>query len=81
MAKHKITFEEAIARLDEILHALEKGDADLDTSLALYEEGVGLLRACNSLLENAEQRVKMLRLQADGSAELVDFGAAEEETK
>ena len=78
MAEKQLTFEEAIARLEEILRMLESGTAELDASLALYEEGVGLLRACNSLLENAEQRVRMLRLQPDGGAELVDFGKTEE---
>ncbi len=59
-------FEEAIARLEEIVHLLESGSAPLDTSLALYEEGVALVRLCNSRLDNAQQRVKMLSMNADG---------------
>ena len=77
MAK-KMTFEAAMARLEEILRALESGGESLDSSLKLYEEGVALIRSCSSLLENAEQSVKILQMQADG-AELVDFKRAEVE--
>ena len=50
-------FEEALQRLDEIVVLLEKGDAPLDESLALYEEGVGLVRFCNEKLKSARQKV------------------------
>ena len=50
-------FEEALRRLDEIVGLLEKGDAPLDESLALYEEGVGLVRFCNEKLKSARQKV------------------------
>ncbi len=68
--KNEMTFEAALARLEEILQALESGEADLDSMLKLYEEGVGLICICNDRLENAEQRVKMLQLQPDGSVAL-----------
>ena len=77
MPKKTMTFEQALSRLDEILRVLESGDADLDGLLKLYEEGVGLIRACNTKLEQAEQSVKMLSLRADG-ATLVDFDGTEE---
>ena len=77
MPKKTMTFEAALARLDEILRTLEGGDADLDRLLKLYEEGVGLIRACNEKLETAEQSVKMLALGAEG-ATLVDFEGTEE---
>lgn len=77
MAK-KMTFEAAMARLEEILRALESGGESLDSSLKLYEEGIALIRSCSSLLERAEQSVKILQLQADG-AELVDFKRTEGE--
>ena len=54
----ELTFEEATARLEEIVKALEKGDAPLDGMLKLYEEGTALLRRANALLEDAEERVK-----------------------
>ena len=79
MATKKKSFEEALARLEEILAKLERGDGNLDELLGLYEEGVGLIRICNERLENAELRVKMLQLRPDGNAETVDFIRAEEE--
>ena len=79
MATKKKSFEEALARLEEILAKLERGDGNLDELLGLYEEGVGLIRICNERLENAELRVKMLQLHPDGNAETVDFIRAEEE--
>lgn len=60
------TFEAAIARLEEIVRALENGSAPLDQSLALFEEGVGLVKLCNAKLDTAEQRVKLLTASPDG---------------
>ena len=74
----KITFEAAMVRLEEILHALENGSESLDVSLKLYEEGVSLIRSCSTLLEKAEQSVKVLQMQ-DGGATLVDFKKTEED--
>ena len=73
MPKKKLNFEESLARLEEILDALQNGDAKLDDTLKLYEEGVSLVRACNQYLQNAEQTVKTLQFNPDGTAALVDF--------
>ena len=62
-----MTFETAIARLEEIVRLLESGNAPLDVSLALYEEGVSLVRLCNSRLDNAQQRVRILTTGEDGT--------------
>ena len=78
MPKKQLDFEASLARLEEILRALESGYATLDEMLKLYEEGVGLIRSCNERLEAAEQSVKMLQLQPDGSVGLVDFGKTED---
>ena len=67
MTKKKLSFEESLERLEEILNLLESGDAKLDETLKLYEEGVSLVRACNQYLQTAEQTVKMLQLTPDGS--------------
>ena len=63
-----------MARLEEILAALESGEGSLDELLQYYAQGVELIRTCNSMLENTEQSVKMLQLQPDGSVAAVDFG-------
>ncbi len=62
-----MTFESAMARLEEIVRALESGNTPLDTSLALFEEGVSLVKLCNSRLDHAEQRVKILTMGENGN--------------
>ncbi len=61
------TFEENIARLEEIVAALEKGDAKLADSLKLFEEGTKLVRDCGAMLDEAEQKVVRLTKGADGA--------------
>ena len=61
-----MTFEAAMSRLEEIVRLLESGNAPLDVSLSLYEEGVALVRLCNARLDNAEQRVKILSFTENG---------------
>ncbi len=56
----KITFESALARLQEIVSGLESGAIPLDESLTMFEEGVKLVKFCNEKLDNAEQKVKIL---------------------
>ena len=75
MAKKEMTFEAAMDRLEEVLRRLENGNETLDDSLKLYEEGIALIRACNTQLESAEQRIRILQVQADGSVSLEDFEA------
>jgi exodeoxyribonuclease VII small subunit len=60
-----VNFETSINRLEEIVRALEKGDAPLERSLALFEEGAGLVKLCEGLLTTAEQRVSAL-VKGDG---------------
>ncbi|MBQ8578414.1 MAG: exodeoxyribonuclease VII small subunit [Clostridia bacterium] len=71
--KEPKTFEAAIARLGEIVTALEDGTAPLDASLALYEEGVSLVRFCNEKLDAAEMQIKVLTRSADGEITEKDF--------
>jgi exodeoxyribonuclease VII small subunit len=58
MAEKK--FEAAMARLEEIVQELEKGDVALEQSLKLFEEGIKLSRICNKRLEEAERKVEIL---------------------
>lgn len=73
-----MTFETAIARLEEIVHLLESGNAPLDVSLSLYEEGVALVRLCNTRLDNAQQRVKILTVGEDGTMHEADMPPMQE---
>ncbi len=68
-----LPFEAAVARLEVIVKALEGDGVSLDESLALYEEGVALLRRCNRELDEAEQRVRILRRTPDGEIKPGDF--------
>jgi len=55
-----LRFSEALSELESIVSALESGQLDLEESLARYERGVALLRACQAKLADAEQRVTAL---------------------
>ncbi len=66
MATKKLSFEEAMARLEEIVTAMERGEAPLEQSLALFTEGTTLLKQCTALLDKAEQQVTKLTRGADG---------------
>ena len=65
MEHTELTFEQALARLEEIVRSLENGQTKLEDSLALYEEGIRLVRLCNERLDNAEQKIKLLSLTPD----------------
>ena len=77
MDEHKLTFEAAMQRLDEIVRALEQGDAPLDQSLTLFEEGAKLLKLCNRMLDAAEQKVTALQKGADGAPVSIPFDMEE----
>lgn len=71
--KKEKSFEESMARLEEIVRALESGTAALDDSLGLFEEGISLVKLCNAKLEGAEQKVKLLVKGEDGTLSETDF--------
>ena len=70
--------EQEIARLEEIVAALEKGDAPLADSLALFEEGTKLIAACSQELDAAEQKVVKLMKGPDGAPVELPFDTEEE---
>jgi len=55
-----VAFEEAMAKLENIVVSLEKGDVPLDKSLELFEEGVSLVKLCTEKLDAAEKKVRIL---------------------
>ena len=73
-AKKKLSFEQSIVRLEEIVSLMEKGDAPLEQSLALFEEGSRLLRECTGQLDAAEQKVTLLTAGRDGEIVEEPFG-------
>ncbi len=64
-----LTFETALAELEQIVSKLEAGELTLEESLALFERGQKLADYCNNLLDNASLRVEQLTV--DG--EIVDI--------
>ena len=73
-----LRFSEALTELESIVAALEGGQLDLEESLARYERGVALLRACQGKLADAEQQVTTLMGEMpaiDESDALADAGA------
>lgn len=65
-ARKKLDFEGSVARLEEIVSLLEKGDAPLEQAMGLFEEGAKLLRECTRQLDEAEQKVSLLTAGKDG---------------
>lgn len=73
MTEKKPSFEQSLARLDEIVRHLEKGDLPLSESLKLFEEGTALLASASTMLDEAEQKVVKLRKGADRQPEELPF--------
>ena len=69
MAAKKKTFEESMQRLEEIVSLVEKGEAPLQESMDLFEEGMRLAAECGKQLDQAEQAVVRLVKGADGAPE------------
>ena len=73
MTETKLSFEQSLSRLDEIVRHLEKGDLPLSDSLKLFEEGTALLASASTMLDEAEQKVVKLRKGADRQPEELPF--------
>ena len=67
MNQENMTFEASMQRLEQIVRIMERGDAPLEESLKLFQEGTELVRSCGKLLEEAELQVKKIMTAPDGS--------------
>ncbi len=74
-----ITFEAAVKRLEEIVRILESGQAPLDQSLALFEEGVKLTTLCSNKISEAEKKVEMLVKGKNGEVTAEEFKGRNED--
>lgn len=70
------TFEASMARLEQIVRAMERGDVALEESLKLFQEGTELVRSCQKLLDEAQLQVKKIMSGPDGSPQEEAFGDA-----
>ena len=69
MAARKLNFEKSMDRIKEIVSLLEEGGSSLEDSVKLYEEGAKLTASCYKMLEDAEQRIKIVPLKDEVSGD------------
>lgn len=60
----RITFEEALKKLESIVNKLEENSVTLEESVNLYEEGIKLSKYCSEILEKAELRIEKVNEQS-----------------
>lgn len=72
----KSSFENNMENLEKIVTELEKGDLNLDESIAKFEEGIKISKECNKILEDAEKKITIL-LEKDGNVEEENFVSEE----
>jgi exodeoxyribonuclease VII small subunit len=72
-----IELEAAMKRLEGITEELSREGVSLEEALALYEEGVGLVRLCNKKLDETERRIKLLQISATGEVLEEDLDGAQ----
>jgi exodeoxyribonuclease VII small subunit len=64
----ELSFEAALAELEKIVGALERGDVELEQSIKIYERGEALKNHCAALLGAAENKIEKIRLSREGQA-------------
>ena len=71
----KLSFEEALAELEQLVRKLEDGKAKLDDAIGAYERGALLKRHCESKLREAQAKIESIAVAADGSLSTKPFNA------
>lgn len=79
MTTKKRTFEEDMARLEELVEQLEQNELTLDESIKAFEEGTKLAATLMKTLERAQERVRKLTEAGQGEFELAEFGSGDED--
>ena len=75
----KLSFEDALGKLETIVESMESGEVPLAELLAKFEEGTKLLKVCESRLKDAELKIEQLKKQKDGSVTFEKFDASHED--
>lgn len=78
MEEENTSFEDKMKKLEEIANELEKGELNLDDSVAKFEEGMKLSKECSEMLEKAEKKITMLIKDDDGNLSEEKFVQNEE---
>lgn len=71
-------FEASLKRLEAIVETLERGEAPLEKTLELYQEGLKLAQACSETLRTAELKLKKISKTVGNQFELTDFESEEQ---
>jgi exodeoxyribonuclease VII small subunit len=71
----KLTFEDAMNNLEEIVAELEKGELSLDQSVEKFKKGMEISNYCNDMLDSAEKSIKVLLKDQNGDIEEEPFEA------
>jgi len=79
MGQKQITFEKAMARLEEIVARLESGEASLDEMIRLFQEGKRLGQQCRRQLTEWEKKIQIIVEKEGGEIEISDLGAQQEQ--
>jgi exodeoxyribonuclease VII small subunit len=74
----KLSFEEAIKRLKDIVESIEQGEIPLEDSLEQYEQGMRLIKQCRGILEQAEERIEKISKAEQAESEPADEKAVGE---
>ncbi|MBV1930465.1 MAG: exodeoxyribonuclease VII small subunit [Porticoccaceae bacterium] len=77
--KKTIDFEASLEQLESIVETLEEGNLGLEESLKSFEKGIKITRACQSALQNAEQRVRLLTTRPDSDVVSTAFTSEADE--
>lgn len=64
---NKISFEDALARLEDMVRELESGKIKLDDAVEVYEKATALKKICQDKLKNAQLKIEKINVAADGS--------------
>ena len=75
--KDEMSYEEAVAMLEQVVARLESGDVALDESMELFQQGMKLADFCGKKLNSMEEKITKLMLQADGTVSEMPFEESE----
>ncbi len=62
-ANNQLSFEQALARLEQIVKSLESGNVPLEDLIKLFDEGTSLVKLCTERLDKAEEKVRLLQMK------------------
>lgn len=75
----KMSFEEAIKTLTEIVGKIEQGEIPLQDSLEQYEQGMSLIKHCRGILQKAENRIEKIAAESEAEQEVEEDGLGDEQ--